>query len=102
MVSAGREIFSKLNQILNVKFEESNTSEGFNNLVIAQSIQANTSGFSYFPNNYFQLGSDIFISKDYAKPLILPSRYTNYDYETLLHEIGHALGLKHPFRGSFK
>ena len=49
MVSAGREIFSKLNQILNVKFEESNTSEGFNNLVIAQSIQANTSGFSYFP-----------------------------------------------------
>ena len=99
MVSAGREIFSKLNQILNVKFEESNTSEGFNNLVIAQSIQANTSGFSYFPNNYFQLGSDIFISKDYAKPLILPSRYTNYDYETLLHEIGHALGLKHPFEG---
>ena len=99
MVSAGREVFLKLNQILDVRFEESDTFEGFNNLVIAQSIQANTSGFSYFPNNYYQLGSDIFISKDYSEPLILPSSYTNYDYETLVHEIGHALGLKHPFEG---
>ena len=27
----------------------------------------------------------------------MPSELTNYDYEVLIHEIGHSLGLKHPF-----
>ena len=97
MISASEDIFSKLEEVLEINIDLSKNSDGFNNFVIAQSIQANSSGFSYFPNNYYKLGSDIFISKGYANPYILPSGFTNYDYEVLLHEIGHALGLKHPF-----
>ena len=66
-------------------------------MAISVSIQANTSGFAYFPNNNYQLGSDIFMARDYSAPSILESGLTNYDYESLIHEIGHALGLKHPF-----
>ena len=97
MITASNEILLQIEEIIGITFQESDTSSGFNNLVISQSIQTKTSGFSYFPNNYYQIGSDIFISKDYSNPLKLRDGLTNYDYEVLLHEIGHALGLKHPF-----
>lgn len=97
IVVASREIFSKLEKVLNVKFEEADSIAGYNNLAISQSIQVGSAGLSYFPNNSYQLGSDIFIAKGYSSPLRLSNDLTNYDYEVLLHEIGHALGLKHPF-----
>lgn len=95
--SASREIFAELEKVLDINFQESDLADGLNNVVIARSIQANTSGFAYFPNNYYQIGSDVFIAKEYSKPIVLSNNYTSYDYEVLVHEIGHALGLKHPF-----
>ncbi len=97
MIAASKEIFSQLEKVLNIELEQVDTVNGINNVVISQSIQGETSGFSYFPNTYYELGSDIFISKDYSNPSTFPNGLTNYDYEVLLHEIGHALGLKHPF-----
>ena len=97
MIIASREIFSKLEEILDIKITEADTTSGLNNFAISQSIQATTAGFSYFPNNFYELGSDIFISKRFSDPFSLTNGLTNYDYEVLLHEIGHALGLKHPF-----
>ena len=97
MIIASREIFSNLEEILDIKITEADTVSGLNNFAISQSIQPTTAGFSYFPNNFYELGSDIFISKGFSDPFSLPNGLTNYDYEVLLHEIGHALGLKHPF-----
>lgn len=102
LVSSSRQIFGKLEEVLDISTIESENTDGFNNFVISKSIQSNSAGFSYFPNSHYQLGSDVFISKEYSNPLILSSGYTNYDYEILLHEIGHALGLKHPFEGDGK
>lgn len=97
IISASTEIFLNLEDVLDVQIEVNKTYDEFNNFVVAQSIQANTSGFAYFPNNHYQIGSDVFISKEYSNPQFLSNGYTNPDYEVLLHEIGHALGLKHPF-----
>lgn len=97
MKKAGREIFSELNKVLHVQFEEVEIHSGSNLIAIAQSQQNDTAGFSYLPNPHFEIGSDVFISKNYSNPIFVSNTLTNYDYEILLHEIGHAIGLKHPF-----
>ena len=99
MQIASRQIFNSTEQVLNIKFEEANNVYGLNVVVVSQSIQSGTAGFSYFPNTYYELGSDVFLSRTYSNPHFLSNGLTNYDYEILLHEIGHALGLKHPFEG---
>ena len=97
MIGATREIFSHLDRVLNTKFEEGFDVNAMNSISISRSLQINTSGFSFFPNENFAVGSDVFIAHDYSKPMYLSDNLTNYDYEVLVHEIGHALGLKHPF-----
>ncbi|MEE4210903.1 MAG: hypothetical protein V2I43_16765 [Parvularcula sp.] len=53
---------------------------------------AGSAGFAYYPSTN-PIGSDIFIDNDSAGAL---------SFELLLHELGHALGLKHPFDGSVR
>lgn len=53
-------------------------------------------GYTSPPNSFFPKAGDIWISNK--------SNYGNwsnnsYNYESLIHEIGHALGLDHPFEG---
>lgn len=97
IINASREILKNLEEILNIKIEETEIADGLNNVSISQSIQVLSAGLSYFPNNFYELGSDVFLAKGYSTPIKYENGFTNYDYEVLLHEIGHALGLKHPF-----
>lgn len=97
MINASKEIFIELEKILGVRFEETTDVNNTNVISISQSIQVATAGLSYYPNAFYELGSDVFISKAYSNPLFYSNKLTNYDYEVLIHEIGHALGLKHPF-----
>ncbi|WP_448657702.1 M10 family metallopeptidase C-terminal domain-containing protein [Sphingomonas sp. CJ99] len=53
-------------------------------------LDSTAAGFAYFPDNGFggTLSSDVFMGIQFMS-----------NYGILLHEIGHALGLKHPFEG---
>ena len=100
MKVAARELFQKLDKILDVSFVEGNESASNNIISIGRSLQTKSTGLSFFPNKDHEIGMDIFISGEYANPHYVSDALTNYDYEVLVHELGHALGLKHPFEES--
>ena len=100
MKVATREILSKLEAVLDISFAEVNDPNAKNVIAIGQSLQVTSSGLSYYPNSYYEIGMDVFISTKSANPRFTFNGRTNYDYEVLLHEVGHALGLKHPFEAS--
>lgn len=94
--AAYRTIFAELEEVLNVDFVEVTDLTDFNVIAISQNDQPGYSGYAYYPNASYLVGSDILISNDFDAPAAVGA-LTNFDYELLLHELGHALGLKHPF-----
>ncbi len=60
-------------------------------LMIAQSSAANPTSYAYYPGNYAE-GGDVWFGTAYNYSL---ASLGNYYFTTALHELGHALGLKH-------
>ena len=97
MQVASRQIFENLEEYLNVTFIEVDDPVDMNVVTLGTSYQPATLGFAYFPSIDFEIGMDVFISDNYSDPQFVSAGSTNYDFEILLHEIYHGLGLKHPF-----
>lgn len=57
-------------------------------------------GWAQYPNNYYPSGGDIWINTDQSGPNDTTGTAGAYNYMSLIHESGHALGLKHPFEGT--
>jgi serralysin len=58
---------------------------------LGKSSYANPTAYAYLPNDSYYSGDIWFgTSTDYANPKV-----GNYAYATMMHELGHALGLKH-------
>ena len=92
-----RTIFANLESFLDLSCVEV-AGEGeirFNKIDMKEGVE----GFSYYPDTQGDpLAGDVFISNSYAdgKSIVQGSDA----WFTVVHEIGHALGLKHPFEGS--
>ncbi len=84
---------SYISTVLEIKFSPSNTADQPNTLAFALNTQTNSAGYAQYPDGTSS-GSDVFLNnKDYNATL----NPGTDGAQTLIHEIGHALGLKHPF-----
>jgi serralysin len=81
-------------EVANVRFTEvSETSTNVGDIRVAfSSLPASALAWAYFPVDLPE-GGDVWLNAGYAWPL----QRGSFAYATMIHELGHALGLKHPF-----
>ena len=54
-------------------------------------------GWAGYPDSYWPSGGDVWISTLNSQTATSSWATGEYNFESLMHELGHALGLKHPF-----
>jgi len=92
--TAARDIMNLLQKQINLTFlEVSPVLSPGGTIRFSNTLQSESSGYAYLPvNSGSSLDADIFISTDYSTNVTRGTPAWN----TLVHEIGHVLGLKHP------
>jgi hypothetical protein len=96
--AAVRQIFADIQAQFNITFKEvSDSTYSFGQIRFGNNSQgASSAAYAYMPSPYGgQDSGDVYVNRDDGSNLtrIIPGSYA---YATLVHEIGHALGLKHP------
>jgi hypothetical protein len=71
-----------------------NSANSLNTLSFGTNTQANSAGYAFGPSTRSD-GNDVFLNK--TDPYVKNLADGTYGSQILIHEIGHALGLKHPF-----
>ncbi|MEY3573350.1 MAG: Serralysin precursor, partial [Pseudomonadota bacterium] len=88
-----RQALSSLAESIDLRFLETANPNQLNTLTFQYNLQTDSAGYASYPGNGPD-NSDIFLSDiSVNRPLTNGS----YGAQTLIHELGHALGLKHPF-----
>ena len=82
-----------ISTLVDMSFTEKATASGLNTLSFATNIQTGSGGWAQYPSSSFS-GSDLFLNIADYNSTLADGTYGAY---TLMHELGHALGLKHPF-----
>jgi Ca2+-binding RTX toxin-like protein len=93
--SNARAAFSHIAGVVDVAFVETGGAQGANVIALARISGSGAAGFSFYPSEDF-IGGDVFIADYPYNSTLAAGTYGAY---VLMHELGHALGLKHPFGG---
>jgi len=87
---------SKWSDVANITFTQvADNASTVGEIRIALSTTVDASAHAYLPSNQPHAG-DIWLNPDVYTPSTSLAEGT-FEFETLMHEIGHSLGLKHPF-----
>lgn len=93
-------IFDGLESLLNISFVETADNNGMIRLNIVN-MDAGTDGFTFYPGDNPTYAGDVFLSSTFNSDLESHGLQIGENgWDTMAHEIGHALGLKHPFEGN--
>lgn len=96
-IDAVRNVFESWANVANLKFTEvsdTSTNVGDFRFAFSSAIPSDIWGWSSYPNNYSPKSADIWVkpTHGYGEDWSVGT----YNYNSLMHEIGHGLGLKHP------
>ena len=83
-----------ISSVIDVHFVETSNAAALNTIVFANNNQSTSAGYAYYPYSG-AIGSDLFL--DTGTSGNLNPRDGEYAALTLIHELGHSLGLKHTF-----
>ena len=92
-----KQALTYISSVIGINFVQSSVSNALNTIVFANNNQIldESSGYSYKPSNYF-FGYDLFLDNSSESPSNANLKDGTYGALTLIHEIGHTIGLKHP------
>lgn len=98
-MNAARAALQAWADVANIRFEEvaDNASVvGDIRFAWSSAVPAGVWGYTYYPASSLPQGGDIWLNTSSTGVTDSDWSEGSYNYEALMHEIGHALGLKHP------
>jgi hypothetical protein len=94
--TATRLVLKYIESIVDVTFIETGNINQISVMAFANNEQENSAGYASYPNDTSMGGSDLYFNIRDDGSLKVPIN-GSLAADTFIHEIGHALGLKHPF-----
>lgn len=96
--AAVSQIMAQLQSELGITLVEVRDSTfNYGQIRLGNNLQKSSAGYTWLPfTTSDDKGGDVWISQDVARDLTAPILPGSFAWATLVHEIGHSLGLKHP------